>query len=78
MKTKYKYIHFKALPVSEGMTIKGQTHIWHCFANKDKTTLGNFHYNFQWKQWEFWPNYSTAFTNDCLADIIDFMKQLKP
>lgn len=71
MKTKYKYIHFK---MGHPENLEQD---WICCNNKTNDLLGEFHFNKKWKCYEFWPCGMTAFTDDCLADIIDFIKQLE-
>lgn len=66
MKTKYKYIEFEFLGTANIWTIKN----W-----RYKQYLGQLNYIEKWKQWELAPNDNTGWTMDCLADIIDFVKQ---
>lgn len=69
MKTKYRFIHF------EQTILKG---FWNCINNKSKTVLGVVSYYKPWKQYVFnAEDASNIFSQDCLADIIDFMKQLE-
>lgn len=67
MKTKYKHLFF----VQNGEK-------WDCRNGKEKywLLLGVVHYNLRWKCFEFWPEERMAFTDDCLTDIADFLKQL--
>lgn len=67
MKTKYKYIEFEFLGTANIWTIKN----W-----RYNQYLGQLNYVEKWKQWELAPNDDTGWTMDCLADIIDFVKQL--
>ena len=67
MKTRYKYINFVKIGDAE----------WWCHNNKSNVLLGKTGFNLRWKCFEFYPQPDIAFTDDCLADIIDFMKQLE-
>lgn len=68
MKTRYRFIHF------EQTIMNG---FWNCVNNKHKTVLGVVSYYKPWKQFVFnAEDPSDIFSQDCLADIIDFMKQL--
>lgn len=68
MRMKYKYISFE-------QTIMGG--FWNCTNNKSATVLGVVSYYKPWKQYVFnAENASDIFSQDCLEDIIDFMKQL--
>lgn len=77
MKTKYKYIHFVLADIKNDSVLGGRLKRWICRNNKSKFDLGIFHFNDEWKCWEFCPNEYTGFTINCLADIIGFMKQLE-
>jgi hypothetical protein len=67
MKTKYKYINFS------------QTlHKWRCYTNRGNDELGFLEWNQRWKQYEFVPAaIPVAFTQDCLMDIADFIRQIE-
>ena len=43
-----------------------------------KEHIGQLAYNNKRKQWELAPYEDTCWTMDCLADVISFVKQLKP
>lgn len=73
MKVKYKHIHFIA--VYEGVNPK--VAYWRCVNNKDKSRLGIVSFYIPWRQWVFEGRECSVFDTSCLADIIDFMKQLK-
>jgi hypothetical protein len=67
-KTKYKYIHF----------VKPESGNWECMTNRGKDYLGQLEWNPKWKQFEFVPAGAyVGFTQDCLTDISDFMRQLE-
>lgn len=66
VKTRYRFIHFQ----QEG-------DYWLCYTNRSpRDCLGVVEYFTPWKQWQIAPKVNTAFTSDCLADIIHFMGQL--
>ncbi len=66
MKTKYKYIEFEFITA---------TQVWLITNWKYKQHIGQLNYIPKWKQWELVPYEDTGWTMDCLADIIDFVKQ---
>ena len=70
MKTKYKYIKFEP-------GVGTATEAWICCNTKDNYRLGWVEWYPRWKCWQFCPAGDTAFTTDCLADIIHFIGQLK-
>jgi hypothetical protein len=66
LKTEYKYIRFeRPFPTAD----------WECWNGKD-TMLGVCVLNQRWKEYEFCPEESMGFTNECLRDIADFLEQL--
>ena len=68
MKTKYKYIHFE-------QTI--MVGFWNCINNNLGIVLGVVSYYKPWRQHIFNAECENiVFSQDCLADIIDFIKQL--
>ncbi len=64
MKTKYKYIEFVFIDN------------WICRNKKHGDALGLCLYDFSWHQWIFHPNGKSIFSEDCLSDIQDFLRQL--
>jgi len=68
MKTKYKYIQFDYQPIDG---------IYLITNHRFKEHIGQLNFIKNWKQWELVPYEDTGWTMDCLADIIDFVKQLK-
>jgi len=66
-KTKYKYIEFK----------KFEDGVWLINNHKYNEYLGNLEYNKKWKCWELLPANETGWTEECLVDVVDFIKQLK-
>lgn len=62
----YKYIHFEQQPDGEIF----------CFNSKGKYKIGYVDINEKWHCYEFVPEPNTAFTEDCLTDIADFLNKL--
>lgn len=72
MKTKYKYIHF--IEIEE---LVGEKKVWECRNNKNNALLSQIFYYVPWRQWCFTQyEQNIVFSADCLADTIDFIKQL--
>jgi hypothetical protein len=71
MKTKYKHIYFKKIPPEKGL--------WYCFNNSTGIGLGCISWYAPWHQrvFEPAPNIQAVFSDDCLKDIVDFMRQLR-
>ena len=69
MKTKYKFIEFR----------KEDNNLYYIWNHRYNQYLGELRYNAikKWEEWEFLPDSYTAFTHQCLEDIIHFIKQLK-
>lgn len=65
MTTKYQFIEFKPW---------GNHYV--CLSLKPVASLGIVEFYQPWKQWQFCPNGSSAFTIECLRDIAAFMSQL--
>lgn len=70
MKTRYHHIHFDNI---HGKKTDRKT--WQILTKKNDI-IGHVGYNDDWKQYCFYPTYLTVFSISCLADIIDFIKQL--
>lgn len=70
MKTKYKYIHFEK-------SLSGVKNIWHILTNRENDFLGRIIYFNRWQQYVLDSELGSIFSQDCLADIIDFIKQLE-
>ncbi len=68
MKTKYKHIHFMQI---------GATDSWACVNNQKKEPMGLVNYYPQWKRYVMDFREGCVFDTSCLADIIDFINQLK-
>lgn len=71
MITEYKYIYFMLIDQ------KPKTSVWACCSHSDKIRLGIVKWHGPWRQYCFWPESGTIFNSSCLADIQDFMGQLK-
>jgi hypothetical protein len=72
MKTEYKYIHF----LLSGQ--KTKTNVYSVLNNKSNGLLGTIQWHPAWRQYCFYTEgYDCVFSDGCLADIIDFIKQLK-
>lgn len=70
MKTKYKFIYFEETEAffKKAYWIKN---------NKSKGVIGAITWYEVWHQYVFDPHYEGAiFSESCLLDIIDFLKQL--
>lgn len=67
MKIKYKYIEFT----------KVEDDLWEINNHKYEEKLATLEWHKKWKQWELCPFPMVAFTQDCLEDVIHFIKQLK-
>ena len=72
MKTKYKHIHFD----EDFEQLDPDMPIYICRNNKTSGILGNVVYYPPWRKYEFIGEEGAGFDTSCLADIIDFMKQL--
>ena len=69
--SRYKYIHLVKIKEVTGEWI------WSCKNNKNEyDELGWIEWYKPWKQYCFCPATGTVFSGSCLADIIDFIKQL--
>lgn len=72
MKTKYKHIHFER----HGIGSEPQRIIYLCRNNKTNSVLGGIEYYHSWRKFVFEGKENAVFDTSCLANIIDFMKQL--
>jgi hypothetical protein len=72
MKTRYRYIHFV-----ETEELVNNKKVWNCLNNKSKDILAKIFYYSPWKEYCCTQADSGIVFNDgCLADIIDFIRQL--
>ena len=69
MKKRYKHIHFVVGSLSDHPS-------YHCKNNRDGSVLGVVFCYERWKKYVFEGRAGCVFDTSCLADIIDFMKQL--
>ena len=72
MKTKYKHIHFEVGPRFAGGGV-----FYYCKSNRNDAILGDVTYYDDWKKYVFEGRAGCVFDTSCLADVIDFMSQLK-
>lgn len=70
LRSDYKYLWF-----AQFNDMFGEVY-FKCFGRHPKgLQLGKVVWNDQWNCWDFLPEENKAFTQDCLADISDFMRQ---
>ena len=72
MKRKYKHVHFDAGPGPAK-----ERPIYDCVDGRDGTVLGIVFYLYGYKEYVFEPRPGSVFNTLYLANVIDFMKQLK-
>lgn len=70
MKTKYEYIYF------EKYADKSKTSIWNCRNAESNALLGQVKWYGPWRQYCFFPAFSTVFHRGCLQDICHFIQKL--
>ena len=70
MKTEYQYIHFSEL-IPQGKTSK-----WSCRNLKSNEELGIVKWHSGWRQYCYFPTVEAVYSNGCLNDIVDFIRQL--
>ena len=71
MKTRYEFIRF------EEVEKKPKTSVYHCLRNSSGDVLGEVKWYGPWRQYCFYPAFSTVFNSGCLDGIVDFLRQLK-
>ena len=65
---KYKFITIKEKRINNEFT-------WQeIINNKSGASLGSISFYHPWRQYVMLPNEGTAWSTDCLKDIIDFME----
>ena len=69
---KYKYIEF--CPLDNDTNNK----TWDCYNRKYGTLLGTVEWCGRWKRYSFLPEAGMVFSQDCLENIIDFIKGIAP
>ncbi len=67
----YQYIRFVLIEK------KPKTNVYACLNLKRGTHLGKVKWSCPWRQYCFFPEGHTIFSNSCLADIQDFIKKLR-
>ena len=72
MKTKYKHIIFREYKVETDP----HHPVYICRNNRSGDVLGGVEYYQSWRRYVFEGKQGAVFDTSCLADIIDFMKQL--
>lgn len=72
MKTEYQYLTFDK---TEKQPVK--TSKWNCRNRKSQTILGEIKWHSAWRQYCYFPTVQAVYSDDCLKDISDFIKQLK-
>ena len=70
MRTEYKYIHF------EKVADKTKTSVWSCLNNHYGTELGRVKWYPQWRWYCFFQTVFAIYSDGCLDDISDFLKQV--
>jgi len=75
MNTKYKHIYFE-IDEYWKTTLDSEKDVWVCYDNKTKSELGYISWYPSWNQYIANFNADAVFSQDCLANIIDFIKQL--
>lgn len=73
MKMKYRYQHISF----EKRDSRGGKAFYLCRNNKDDSVLGTVFYYPLWRKYVFEGGPGAVFGTSCLADVIDFMKQLE-
>lgn len=71
MKERYKYIHFVKVRDDNGIKV------WSCRNNHSGEELGTVVYYDPWRQYVYQPTVQAVYSEGCLTDIADFLKQLK-
>lgn len=73
MKTHYEYIYFEKTTEEK----PNKTLTWYVKNKRSNDFLGRIEWYPRWRCYCLNPTMDTVFSLDCLADIIDFIKQLK-
>ena len=72
MKTEYKHIHFDDVSY---LYPERKTQVWECL-NEKADVLGRVKWYSSWRQYCFNCEDQIILAKSCLADIVDFIKQL--
>ena len=70
MKTEYKWIRFKNIPV------KTKTQYWECYNKEEETYLGYIKWYGGFHSYCWFQEPDMVMAKSCLLDIADFIKQL--
>jgi len=54
-----------------------KTGVWEVNSRNHGFLLGKIQWNGQWRQYCFFPEVETVWSEGCLRDLADFMKQVK-
>lgn len=54
----------------------GKTEVYDVLSKHQGSILGHIKWYGAWRQYCFWPSPETIFNPDCMADIIEFIKEL--
>lgn len=69
----YQYIYFKKMADDPKKT----TSIWSCHNTKSGARLGTVNYHTPWRCYVYQPAGPSIYSTGCLADIKDFIDNLK-
>jgi len=72
MKVKYKYIEFEKIDEDEMDETR-----WACKNRKGGAYLGRIEWYQGWRRHVYIPYRNTEYSEGCLRDIADFLKQLQ-
>jgi len=72
LRTEYKYIIFEQYAQPKGR----KTSIWCIKTRSQGVYLGDIRWRCGWRQYVFSPEDDSHFSISCMADIMDFVKQL--
>lgn len=71
IKADYEYLIFVEVETS------GKTRKWNCHNKKSGTILGEVKWNGSWRQYCYFSIIQAVYSQGCLNDITDFIRQLK-
>ncbi len=54
----------------------GKTEIWNILSKSSEFILGRISWYGPWRQYCFFPSPNSVFNNTCMAEIIEFIKEL--
>lgn len=70
MKTEYEYLQF------DQQVKGGKTSVWACRNKRQGEVLGHVQWYGAWRQYCYFPSVQAVYSEGCLNDIADFIKQL--